>query len=150
MQNGHKQVLVEVRGLKKTFKRKDGTVVEAVKGIDLDIYRGEVFSLLGPNGAGKSTTISMAAMAPVRGSRREMGDVWMVMAFLSGLWVDRTAASCAAVGTTHENAVWMQWMPKIFCRCQPGQDCRPGPRLPQCRVSGRVVVLTRTTAARCS
>lgn len=54
-----KQALVEVRGLKKTFKRKDGTVVEAVKGIDLDIYRGEVFSLLGPNGAGKSTTISM-------------------------------------------------------------------------------------------
>ncbi|NWG17748.1 MAG: ABC transporter ATP-binding protein [Chloroflexi bacterium] len=69
MHNGHKHALVEVRGLKKTFKRKDGTVVEAVKGIDLDIYRGEVFSLLGPNGAGKSTTISMLSglLTPTEG-----------------------------------------------------------------------------------
>ncbi|MFN2147233.1 MAG: ABC transporter ATP-binding protein [Anaerolineales bacterium] len=52
-------VMVEVRGLKKTFHHPDGTVVEAVKGIDLDIHRGEIFSLLGPNGAGKTTTISM-------------------------------------------------------------------------------------------
>jgi ABC-2 type transport system ATP-binding protein len=51
--------LVEVRGLKKTFRREDGTPLEAVRGIDLDIRRGEIFSLLGPNGAGKTTTISM-------------------------------------------------------------------------------------------
>lgn len=51
--------LVEARGLKKTFQREDGTPLEAVKGIDLDIRRGEIFSLLGPNGAGKTTTISM-------------------------------------------------------------------------------------------
>jgi ABC-2 type transport system ATP-binding protein len=51
--------LVEVRGLAKTFRREDGTPLQAVKGIDLDIRRGEIFSLLGPNGAGKTTTISM-------------------------------------------------------------------------------------------
>jgi len=34
-------------------------IVKAVKGIDLDIYEGEVFCLLGHNGAGKTTTISM-------------------------------------------------------------------------------------------
>jgi ABC-2 type transport system ATP-binding protein len=44
--------LVEVEGLVKSF----GTV-QAVKGIDLDIRRGEVFGFLGPNGAGKTTTI---------------------------------------------------------------------------------------------
>lgn len=53
------QTMVEARGLTKTFKRADGTEVQAVRGIDLDIYQGEIFSMLGPNGAGKTTTISM-------------------------------------------------------------------------------------------
>lgn len=33
---------------------------QAVKGIDLEVRRGEVFGFLGPNGAGKTTTIRMA------------------------------------------------------------------------------------------
>jgi ABC-2 type transport system ATP-binding protein len=33
--------------------------LEAVKGIDLDVRRGEIFGFLGPNGAGKSATINM-------------------------------------------------------------------------------------------
>jgi ABC-2 type transport system ATP-binding protein len=32
---------------------------EAVKGIDLEIARGEIFALLGPNGAGKTTTVEI-------------------------------------------------------------------------------------------
>jgi ABC-2 type transport system ATP-binding protein len=36
---------------------KDYGVVHAVRGIDLEVRRGEVFGFLGPNGAGKSTTI---------------------------------------------------------------------------------------------
>jgi ABC-2 type transport system ATP-binding protein len=66
------QSLVEVRGLKKTFKRADGTEVQAVRGIDLDIYRGEIFSMLGPNGAGKTTTISMISglLAPTSGDAK--------------------------------------------------------------------------------
>lgn len=61
--------IVEVKGLKKTFRRPDGTEVEAVKGIDLTIDRGEIFSLLGPNGAGKTTTISMISglISPTEG-----------------------------------------------------------------------------------
>jgi ABC-2 type transport system ATP-binding protein len=64
--------LVEVRGLQKTYKRKDGTEVQAVKGIDLDIHKGEIFSLLGPNGAGKTTTISMISglIAPTAGEAK--------------------------------------------------------------------------------
>src|SRR5947207_5717639 len=46
---------VSVRQLKKTYPGG----VEAVKGIDFDVYAGEVCGLLGPNGAGKSTTIGM-------------------------------------------------------------------------------------------
>jgi ABC-2 type transport system ATP-binding protein len=42
---------VRVRGLVKRYPDK-----VAVAGVDLDIYRGEVFALLGPNGAGKTTT----------------------------------------------------------------------------------------------
>jgi ABC-2 type transport system ATP-binding protein len=45
---------VEIRGL-----RKDYGSVEAVRGIDLTVSRGEVFALLGPNGAGKTTTVEI-------------------------------------------------------------------------------------------
>ncbi|WP_433218517.1 ABC transporter ATP-binding protein [Microtetraspora malaysiensis] len=45
---------IEVRGLTKRYGD-----VQAVKGIDLDIKRGEVFAFLGPNGAGKSTTVEI-------------------------------------------------------------------------------------------
>ena len=63
------ELMVEVRGLAKQYKRSDGTPIDAVKGIDLDIRRGEIFSLLGPNGAGKTTTISMISglISPTRG-----------------------------------------------------------------------------------
>jgi ABC-2 type transport system ATP-binding protein len=45
---------VRVRGLVKSYGP-----VQAVRGIDLDIYPGEIFALLGPNGAGKTTTIEI-------------------------------------------------------------------------------------------
>jgi ABC-2 type transport system ATP-binding protein len=45
---------IEARGLRKSYGE-----VEAVRGIDLRVERGEVFALLGPNGAGKTTTVEM-------------------------------------------------------------------------------------------
>jgi ABC-2 type transport system ATP-binding protein len=46
--------VVSVRGLRKAYGS-----FEAVRGIDLDVRRGEVFALLGPNGAGKTTTVEI-------------------------------------------------------------------------------------------
>ncbi|MBV8539618.1 MAG: ABC transporter ATP-binding protein [Pseudonocardiales bacterium] len=46
--------LVQARALRKRFG-----VVEAVRGIDIDVQAGEVFGFLGPNGAGKSSTMRM-------------------------------------------------------------------------------------------
>lgn len=48
------QPIIQVRGLEKTY----ATGFQALKGVDLDIRRGEIFALLGPNGAGKTTLIS--------------------------------------------------------------------------------------------
>jgi lipooligosaccharide transport system ATP-binding protein len=60
--------LIRARDLRKSFASKTGETVEAVKGIDLDVRRGEAFGFLGPNGAGKSSTMRMiAAVSPVTG-----------------------------------------------------------------------------------
>ncbi len=45
---------IHVRGLRKSYGD-----FEAVRGIDFDVGRGEVFGLLGPNGAGKTTTVEV-------------------------------------------------------------------------------------------
>lgn len=45
---------VRVRGLFKSYGP-----VPAVRGVDLDIWHGEIFALLGPNGAGKTTTVEI-------------------------------------------------------------------------------------------
>ena len=46
--------LIEVKGLTKSYGD-----VHAVRGIDLNIEQGEIFSILGPNGAGKTSTVEI-------------------------------------------------------------------------------------------
>ncbi|MBC7275591.1 ATP-binding cassette domain-containing protein [Nocardioides sp.] len=54
----HQQPVIRAQGLTKHFSRSKKTV-EAVRGLDLEIHRGELVAFLGPNGAGKSTTLRM-------------------------------------------------------------------------------------------
>ncbi|HIG67916.1 MAG TPA: ABC transporter ATP-binding protein [Porticoccaceae bacterium] len=49
------QPALSIKNLRKTYDNQ----LEALKGIDLDVAKGDFFALLGPNGAGKSTTIGI-------------------------------------------------------------------------------------------
>jgi ABC-2 type transport system ATP-binding protein len=68
--------VLAVEGLTKTFRlgffRKR---VEAVRGVDFAVRKGEIFGLLGPNGAGKTTTIKMILrlIFPTSGTIRVFG-----------------------------------------------------------------------------
>jgi ABC-2 type transport system ATP-binding protein len=58
--------VIAIRGLSKTYKGG----LQALKSVDLDIEKGEIFALLGPNGAGKTTLISIVCgiVTPTTGS----------------------------------------------------------------------------------
>ena len=49
--------IIETQGLWKVYKSFLGTPVEALRGVDIRVERGQAFGLLGPNGAGKTTLI---------------------------------------------------------------------------------------------
>jgi ABC-2 type transport system ATP-binding protein len=71
-------LVIETKGLSKTFisKGRGGKKeVEAVRGIDLTVRKGEIFGFLGPNGAGKSTTQKMLStlLCPTGGSAKVLG-----------------------------------------------------------------------------
>jgi len=54
MGDGDADLAISARGLTKSYGN-----IEALKGIDLEVRRGEVLALLGPNGAGKTTTVEI-------------------------------------------------------------------------------------------
>ncbi len=76
--------MIEARGLTRTFKVKSSKaggpggkagVIEAVRGVDLDVTAGEIVGLLGPNGAGKTTMQRMLAtlLVPTSGEATVAG-----------------------------------------------------------------------------
>ena len=99
--------MIETRALKKSFTSRQGRekkVVEAVRGVDLNVAEGEIFGFLGPNGAGKTTTLRMLATliepddgsATVAGAdlRREPGEVRRRIGYVAqggSTWDDSTA-----------------------------------------------------------
>ncbi|ARP76054.1 ABC transporter ATP-binding protein [Bordetella genomosp. 6] len=64
------QAVISVQGLSKTY----ASGHSALKNINLDIHRGEIFALLGPNGAGKTTLISIICGIVNPGSGRVLAD----------------------------------------------------------------------------
>ncbi|MBR4749544.1 MAG: ABC transporter ATP-binding protein [Abditibacteriota bacterium] len=58
MSDNQRDYVVRTRGVTKEFVTGD-TVLQALKGIDLDIYAGEYISIMGPSGSGKSTFFNM-------------------------------------------------------------------------------------------
>jgi ABC-2 type transport system ATP-binding protein len=66
--------VLSIRGLRKEY----GTGVQALKSVDLDIRRGEIFALLGPNGAGKTTLINIVCgiVTPTSGEVLVNGRNW--------------------------------------------------------------------------
>ena len=53
-----------IENLKKTYRNN----VEALKGINLEVKKGDFFALLGPNGAGKSTIIGVISSLVLKNS----------------------------------------------------------------------------------
>jgi ABC-2 type transport system ATP-binding protein len=114
--------IIEIDGLAKSYRvyqKKEGLaaavrglfqrqyrLVEAVRGIDLRVERGEFVAFLGPNGAGKTTTLKLLSgvITPSGGTARVMGYVpWrrenayrrrfaLVMGQKNQLWWDLPAA----------------------------------------------------------
>ncbi len=52
---------IEIRNVRKTFKKRRGKTTKALDGVSLVIEEGELFGLLGPNGAGKTTLVRCLA-----------------------------------------------------------------------------------------
>ena len=85
--------IIEIRGLSKSYKvyrkkegltasirglfRREYRIVQAVRGIDLDVEQGEFVAFLGPNGAGKTTTLKLLSgvINPTGGTASVMGHV---------------------------------------------------------------------------
>jgi len=74
----HSDCVIEIKQLQKTFvikERGKKRQVDAVRGVDLIVKRGQIFGFLGPNGAGKSTTQKMLStlMQPSGGKATVLG-----------------------------------------------------------------------------
>jgi len=61
---------IEVAGVQKSYRAKDGELVRALDGISFEVPQGRIYGLLGPNGAGKSTLVKiLSTITPLDSGR---------------------------------------------------------------------------------
>ncbi|HEU5466495.1 MAG TPA: ABC transporter ATP-binding protein [Gemmatimonadales bacterium] len=65
--------LLESRGLRKVFAGGDGQPLEVLRGVDIDVRRGELIAIVGTSGAGKSTLLHLMGAL----DRPTAGDIWL-------------------------------------------------------------------------
>ena len=67
--------VIEIRGLRKEYRRLRGPATIALSGLDLDVPAGGVYGFLGPNGSGKTTTVRclLGLIGPSGGEMRLLG-----------------------------------------------------------------------------
>jgi lipoprotein-releasing system ATP-binding protein len=65
--------LLEARGIRKVYAGGDGRPLEVLRGVDLEVHRGEVIAIVGSSGAGKSTLLHLLGAL----DRPTAGDVWL-------------------------------------------------------------------------
>ena len=73
------EAVFRAKGLTKSYRMGE-VEVRALRGIDLDLYRGELVVLLGPSGSGKSTLLNILGGLDAPSS----GDVWYLDHRLTG------------------------------------------------------------------
>ena len=57
-----KKVVVSAKGLKKTYKMSKKNIVQALKGVDIEVCEGDFSAIIGPSGCGKSTLMHILGL----------------------------------------------------------------------------------------
>src|SRR5687768_3103299 len=115
------QPKLRVANVTKSFMSEDGSVVEVLKPISIDIVEGEYVVLFGPSGCGKSTLLNLLAGF----DRPDEGEI-----VLDGERVDGPGHDRLMMFQEHALFPWLKVVDNVAygLRWQPGYRFKPGAR----------------------